>query len=269
MIINKYLDKVGSGNFDDIAKAENVSHKEVLEAVELIQSLNPIPANGFKVDTKTIYMVPDCYVLREENGEFLIEMNSGTDEKLVINKENLDLYKKSKFQKDEKAFLEKKLNDFRWLKYSAEKRQETIRKIITFLVQYQIEYFKTGNPKVLKPIRYIDIADQVDLHVSTISRAVTNKFFSCDYGVFSFRYLIPKSYKRQDNDLVSIDILKGEIKEIIAFEDKEHPLSDEKIHMLLEEEGFSVSRRSITLYRNECSIPSSKNRKIMYAKNKK
>lgn len=263
-IMEQYLEKVGVGDVGYIAKSENVEIEVVKKAIEQIQSLNPIPANGFRVNSKTLYIVPDVYIEREGDN-ISIEMNNSIRNKLTLNKENYETFKNSKFKRDEKKFLTQKLNDFKWLQYSADRRIHTLQKIITYLVDFQKDYFLTGDENRLKPLRLIDVSDAVNLHSSTISRAVSNKYFRCEYGFYPFRHLMPKTYKKKSekvSSLTSIDTLKGEIKEIISLEDKRHPLSDEKIKQILQEEGYDVSRRSVTLYRNECFIPSSKNRRI-------
>ncbi len=263
-IMKQYLDKVGIGDYGFIAKKEQVDLEVVKKAIECIQSLKPIPANGFRVNSKTLYVVPDVYIERE--GDVIsIQMNDSTRKKLTLNRENYETFKNANLRKDEKKFLTQKLNDFRWLQYSANRRVQTLQKIITYLVDFQKEYFLTGNTNLLKPLRLIDVSEAVHLHSSTISRAVSNKYFRCEYGFYPFRHLMPKGYKKSNemvDSFTSIDTLKGEIKEIIDLEDKKHPLSDEKIKQILQEEGYDVSRRSVTLYRNECFIPSSKNRKV-------
>ena len=232
------------------------------EAVGFIQSLNPIPANGFRVQSKSIYVIPDAYVICEDN-TISVEMNYAVCDKLTLNKENYELYRNTKFSKEDKKFLTDKLNNFRWLQYSTNRRFKTVQQIIVFLVNYQRDYFLTGNSHVLKPLRLVDVAEALNLHASTISRAISNKYFRCDYGFFPFRFLMPKSYQKSGAEQnPSIESLQGEIKEIIALEDKEHPYSDEKIKQILQEEGYDVSRRTVTLYRNACFIPSSNNRRI-------
>lgn len=261
-IVKNHLSLVSVGSFAAIAKQENVSVEEVKEAVGFIQSLNPIPANGFRVQSKSIYVIPDAYVICEDN-TISVEMNYAVRDKLTLNKENYELYRNTKFSKEDKKFLTDKLNNFRWLQYSTNRRFKTVQQIIVFLVNYQRDYFLTGNSHVLKPLRLVDVAEALNLHASTISRAISNKYFRCDYGFFPFRFLMPKSYQKSGAEQnPSIESLQGEIKEIIALEDKEHPYSDEKIKQILQEEGYDVSRRTVTLYRNACFIPSSNNRRI-------
>ncbi len=181
-----------------------------------------------------------------------------------MNTENYELYKSAACNAEAKAFLKEKLNDFKWLQYSISRRSVTLKKIIAFLVEYQAAFFQTGDERALKPLRLVDIAEQLKMHTSTISRAISGKFFQCEYGTYSFHFLVPRCYERQGEVTASIDTIRNEIKEIIRSEDKQHPYSDEKIHQLLEEDGFVISRRSVTLYRKECGIPSSRNRKTIH-----
>lgn len=262
-IVKYHLQAISLGDFKHIANLENTTVEKVKKALEMIQTLNPIPANGFKVREKIIYLVPDVYIRRQDD-IVTIEMNAKLQDKLNINAKNYELYKKTSFDEEVKTFLKQKLDDFRWLQYSVSRRSLTLKKIMTFLVDYQMDFFLSGDEKKLKPLRLSDISKQLNIHSSTISRAIANKFFQCEYGTFSFHYLMPRCYEKNGEISVSIDTIKNEIKEIIKAEDKEKPYSDEIIHQLLEEEGFQISRRSVTLYRKECRIPSSRNRKIIY-----
>ena len=261
-IVKTHLEAVSHGDLKKIARLEHTDIIQVKEALALIRTLNPIPANGFRVREKTIFLVPDVYIKKEDHG-IVLEMNSGKQDKLKMNADTYELYKSNAFHGEAKAFLKQKLHDFKWLQYSVSRRALMLKKIITYLVEYQTAYFQTGDERNLKPLRLVDIAEQQDMHVSTISRAISNKFFQCEYGTFSFRFLIPRCYEKQGEVAASIDTIKNEIREIIKAEDRKHPYSDEKIHQLLEEDGFLVSRRSVTLYRKECCIPSSRNRKMI------
>lgn len=262
-IVESYLEAISVKDYNKIARLEHTTAAQVEDALTLIQSLNPIPANGFKVHEKTMFIVPDVYI-RKEDTTVIMEMNSRIQDKLKMNTENYELYKSSVYNEEAKAFLKEKLNDFKWLQYSVSRRAVTVKKIITFLVDYQMAFFLTGDERKLRPLRLVDIAEHLHMHYSTISRAISNKFFQCVYGTYSFHFLIPRCYEKQGEVTASIDTLKNEIKEIINAEDKESPYSDEKIHQLLEEDGFVISRRSVTLYRKECCIPSSRNRKISH-----
>lgn len=262
-LIQTHLEDIRIANLAKIAREEQVAIPAVKQALALIQTLHPIPANGFRVREKTIYIVPDVYI-RKQDQEITIEMNAKIQEKLNMNVNTYELYKTNAFDEAAKQFMKEKLNDFKWLQYSVSRRMVTLKKIILFLVDYQMAYFQSGDERLLRPLRLTDIASQLGIHSSTISRAIANKFFQCAYGTYPFHYLMPRCYEKQGEVVASIDTIKNEIKEIIKAEDKAHPYSDEKIHQLLGEEGFLISRRSVTLYRKECDIPSSLNRKHMY-----
>lgn len=262
-LVRFHLEEINAQDYVKIAKREHTTIEDVMQALELIRLVNPIPANGFRVREKPLYIVPDAYVTKQDD-QMVIAMNAKLQDKLRMNVHNYELYKASIFDEEAKAFLKKKLNDFKWLQYSVSRRSVTLEKIITFLVQYQMKFFQTGDERKLKPLRLIDIAKSLDIHSSTISRAVSHKFLQCEYGTFPLHYLMPRCYEKQGEALASIDTIKNEIREIVKGEDKTCPYSDEKIHQLLEEEGFAISRRSVALYRKECDIPSSRNRKIFH-----
>ena len=267
-IVKDHLEDLGFGYYQKIAVAENTTVDEVKKALQIIQSLKPLTANGFQVNTKTLYIVPDVYIY-EEDGNLRIEINTRAQNKLKLNTENYDAYKSNTFDVKSKEFLQKKYHDFKWLQYSINRRQITLQKIIEFLVEYQKEYFYTGNLFALKPIRLSDISKELDIHSSTISRATSNKYFQNKYGTFPLKMLIPRSYEKKGQPLSSVQMIKDEIQEMIKYENPEKPLSDEKIRELLDEEGYVVSRRSITLYRQEEGIPSSRKRKAIKPKERK
>lgn len=255
-IINFYLEYVGAQNYVTIAKKENVSLECVKYAVQEIKSLNPIPANGFSLSERMSYMIPDVYITFGED-EMSIRMNDGFEKKLVINEESVQLYKQAGLDKASREYLSQKLKDFRLLKYYTTRRNITLRKIITALAQYQQTFLKTGDKRNLKPLRLIDLEEIIGLHSSTISRALQGKFFSCDYGTYTFKTLVPRMYSKKGVETTSKNMIKEEIREIIENEDKTSPYSDQQIQLFLEEEGYPVSRRSVSKYREELLIPSS------------
>ena len=259
-LVQYHLNDIKDANFVKIAKEEKVSLSEIYEAINLIQNCNPLPANGFKVDTKTVYIIPDIYISLEDN-EIKILMNDSLEKKIKLNSTNYELYKSGEIDESSREFLKEKLKDFRLLQYNVSRRMITVKSVITYLAEYQREYFKTGDANSLKPLRLRDISAALDIHQSTVSRAIVNKFFQCEFGVFPFRFLIPRSYIRKGKQALSSNTIKNEIKEIIRLEDKTAPYTDKEIYDLLSEEGFDISRRSVSLYRKECQIPSSRNRR--------
>lgn len=259
-LIQYHLNDIKNANFVKISKEEKVSLSEIYEAINLIQNCNPLPANGFKVDTKTIYIIPDAYISLEDN-EIKILMNDSLEKKIKLNSTNYELYKSREIDESSREFLKEKLKDFRLLQYNVSRRMITVKRVISYLVEYQKEYFKNGDANRLKPLRLRDISVSLDIHQSTVSRAIANKFFQCEFGVFPFRFLIPRSYIKKGKQAFSSNTIKNEIKEIIRLEDKTAPYTDKEIYDLLSEEGFDISRRSVSLYRKECQIPSSRNRR--------
>lgn len=259
-LIQYHLNDIKNANFVKISKEEKVTPSEVYEAINLIQNCNPLPANGFKVDTKTVYIIPDAYISLEDN-EIKILMNDSLEKKIKLNSTNYELYKSGKIDESSREFLKEKLKDFRLLQYNVSRRMITVKRVISYLVEYQKEYFKSGDANCLKPLRLRDISAALNIHQSTVSRAIANKFFQCEFDVFPFRFLIPRSYIKKGKQALSSNTIKNEIKEIIRLEDKTAPYTDKEIYDLLSEEGFDISRRSVSLYRKECQIPSSRNRK--------
>lgn len=260
IIVISYLPYVGEHLYDKIANKENVSIDEVMKAVETIKLLNPLPANGFAIKERTNFIVPDVYI-DEDNSKLTLELNSNYEQKLKMNMDNLEIYKNGNLDKNSKEFLSKKLKDFNWLLYSTSRRSITLNKIIALLVDFQKDFLLTGDKKKLKPLRLSDLEEMSNLHSSTISRALQDKYFHCKFGTFPLKMLVPRVYAKNGEVSVSKNQIKDEIREIILNEDKTKPLSDQKIQEYLAEEGYTLSRRSVTLYREEMNIAKSKFRK--------
>lgn len=259
-IIDNYLEYVASNDYKSISKSENVSIAAVKEAVYVLKALNPIPANGFSFNDTTTYIVPDAYI--EVTGEKIdIEINNGFENKLKISSECMNIYKMEDLDKECKDFLAKKLYDYKLVRYYTRRRKITLRKLIVALVSYQEAYFRTGKKISLKPLRLLDLEMMTGLHSSTISRALKDKYYQCDFGTFPLKTLVPRTYSKGNKAAVSREMLKEEIRQIILNEDKQNPYSDKQIQDFLIEEGFDISRRSVSQYRIELNISSSNKRR--------
>ena len=237
-IIDNYLEDLGDKNFEFIAENLNISADRIKRYLSLIQTLDPIPARGYFVGNKTRYIVPEAK----------IEIIDKTL-KVTLNEEAFPKIKLSSSDISDKTNYQNALN----LIKAIEKRYITLEKILNLLIVKQFDFFFLGK-EYLKTLTLKDIASELNLHISTISRAIKEKFIETPQGIIEIKSLFIGSSETI--------IIKKLIEEFIHDENKYFPLSDEKISYLLKNKGFSVARRTVAKYRDELGILSTRERKI-------
>lgn len=237
-IIDNYLEDLGDKNFEFIAENLNISADRIKSYLSLIQTLDPIPARGYFVGNKTRYIVPEAK----------IEIIDKTL-KVTLNEEAFPKIKLSSSDISDKTNYQNALN----LIKAIEKRYITLEKILNLLIVKQFDFFFLGK-EYLKTLTLKDIANELNLHISTISRAIKEKFIETPQGIIEIKSLFIGSSETI--------IIKKLIEEFIHDENKYFPLSDEKISYLLKNKGFSVARRTVAKYRDELGILSTRERKI-------
>ena len=199
--------------------------------------------------------IPEVFVSNTNNG-LKITINSKLKEKLAINDSYLDLYKKTN-DKETKAFLEDKIKEINNLNYYINRRSYSVKKVSEYIIKRQNDYFITGDKKRIKPLLQQEIANDLDLSKSTVSRCVKNKYIDCDYGIFPMSFFIQK-IKNMNKTQFQV---KGLIDELIAHENPKKPLSDQAIAHRLSLFGVNISRRTVAKYRKESGHSSMNTRK--------
>ncbi|MCY6483155.1 RNA polymerase factor sigma-54 [Clostridium aestuarii] len=259
VIIDKYLELLAENKYNVIAKELRIDVKKAQEYGDIIKSLEPKPSRGFYTGEETKYIVPEAYI-RKINGEYCIIMNDGAIPKLNINK----LYKSiinSQQDKDTVQFVKNKLNSAMFLIKSINQRESTIYNIIEKILELQKDYFEYGE-EYLKPMTLKEIADDLGVHESTVSRAIREKYIHTHKGTIKIKDLFTTGISQIDSfEGISNKIIKKEIQKLIEDENKKKPLSDQKICDILKEKNINISRRTVAKYREEMSIKSSSKRK--------
>ncbi|WNS75015.1 RNA polymerase factor sigma-54 [Bacillus sp. DTU_2020_1000418_1_SI_GHA_SEK_038] len=257
-IIEKYFDSFADKKWRDISKELGVKMSEIQEVFDFIQTLNPRPAASFQHE-KSAYIVPD--VIIDWDGEsFSVSV---FDEALPKISFNNDYYKRFSANKDKqvKRFLQDNQQDYFWIMRSIEQRKETLTKVSLKIVEKQQEFFIKG-PAYLKPMIMKEIADELDIHESTVSRAVREKYAQTPFGTLELRSFFSSTIKTTSDENTSSKQVKTIISKLIDGENKQKPLSDQELVQLLkDQEGMVVSRRTIAKYRDQLGIPSSSKRK--------
>ena len=258
-IIKEYLNDLGHNRLLKIAKEENVDLLKVQRACDFIRTLEPKPGRSFQGNYEDIkYVVADASI-QFIDGEYIIQINDSTGPKLNINNFYKSLIKEDG-DKETSEYLSNKLNSAMWIIKSIEQRRETIYKVIESILKFQLEFFKEGD-KSLVPLTLKDVAEDIEMHESTISRATNGKYVQTPRGLFELKYFFSTGLSSLIGDDVSSTSIKSIIKDIIDSEDNKKPLSDQKIADILKGKGNSISRRTVAKYRDELEIPSSSMRR--------
>ncbi|MGE3609865.1 MAG: RNA polymerase factor sigma-54 [Bacteriovoracaceae bacterium] len=260
LIIERSLRDLEKKDYVKIAKDFGVSKDKVKDAELIIMGLNPKPGRLVSAE-ETQYVVPDIFVA-EVGGEFVVQVNDEGVPRLRISNLYKSLIKSGESQVEAKEFVQDKLRAALWLIKSIENRQKTIYKVANSIVKNQQEFFKKG-PAFLKPMILKDIAGEIGMHESTVSRVTTNKFMHTPIGTFELKYFFNAGIGGKNGGIdIAGESLKLKIKEMIGNEDPRRPLSDQKISELLSTKDIMVARRTVAKYREMMGIaPSSKRKK--------
>lgn len=256
-VIENHIDLLGSRDFATIMRKTKLSEAKLKEVIELIQTLNPHPGSYIESE-RTEYVVPEVIVTKDK-GRWKVELNPETSPRLKINANYASLIKRADSSNDN-TFLKNNLQEARWFLKSLLSRNETLLKVATKIVEYQIEFFEVGE-EAMKPLVLHDIAEAVDMHESTISRVTTQKYMHTPRGVFELKYFFSSHVSTASGGECSSTAIRAIIKKLIAHEEPRKPLSDSKLANLLAEQEIKVARRTIAKYREAMNIPPSNERK--------
>jgi len=253
-IANDHLDLVGNRDYGELRRGLCASEDDLHEALALVRGCNPKP--GLAVSpASTEYVIPDVFVRKVDN-RWQVEISPTGVPRLSVNQQYAKLLRGS----GEHAVLKSQLQEARWLIRSLEIRNETLLKVASSIVARQTDFLEHGD-EAMKPMVLRDIADEIGMHESTISRVTTNKYMHTPRGVFEFKYFFSSHLSSVNGEDQSSTSVRAKIRKLIGAEDPKKPLSDSKITNLLKEEGISVARRTVAKYREAMNIPSSSERR--------
>jgi RNA polymerase sigma-54 factor len=263
-ILSDHMKDLEKRRYRQIAKGLGVSLEEVLDAVSVISSLEPKPGRFYN-DEETIYIIPDVYVYKMGD-EFFVVLNEDGLPKLRIS----SFYKETLARKDDlsrttREYIRDKLKSASWLVKSIQQRQRTIYKVAESIVKFQKGFFESG-PAYLKPMVLRDVAEDIQMHESTVSRVMNNKYMYTPYGIFVLKYFLNSGIQSIDRvDKVASLSVKERIKEIVRGEDKSRPYSDQEIANSLKRSNIDIARRTVAKYREMLRILPSNQRKNTYS----
>lgn len=260
VLIRDHLEDVAYNRIPLIQKATKFEVSTIQEAIEIIQHLDPKPGSKF-ADVGTQYVVPDVLVDRNDSGDYDIRLKEDWTPNIRISKRYLEMYKNKGEDPKAREFLKQKLQAAQWLMGAVEQRRNTLLKVTKAIITHQRAFLDSG-PEHIHPLKMQQIADLVGVHVTTVSRAVDDKWVQTPRGVFPLkRFFGGGKENKQTGEEVAYEVMKQRLLELIGTEDKSNPLSDEELVSKLNESGYPVARRTVTKYRKMLKIPSSRQRK--------
>jgi RNA polymerase sigma-54 factor len=258
-ILDQHMELLGNRDYRTLARKNKLKESELAEVLHLIQTLEPRPGNQVE-NSQPQYIVPDVYV-KKIAGQWRVSLHPDSDPKLSINQTYADLCK-GNISKSDSQFIKGHLQEARWFIKSLESRNETLLKVSNCIVRQQQAFFEHGE-EAMKPMVLNDVALEVEMHESTISRVTTQKFMHTSRGIFELKFFFSSHVATNSGGECSSTAIKALIKKLITAEIGNKPLSDNKIAQLLEQQGIKVARRTITKYRELLGIPSSSQRKML------
>ena len=256
-LIRNHLEQIGSRDYARLLKSTRLSEEKLQELISFIQSLNPKPGSTISPN-RAEYVIPDIYV-RKINGEWRVTLNPEAAPRLRINPLYAGYVKKSGRDKDN-SYLRNSMQEARWFLKSLQSRSDTLLRVGKAIVDRQRLFLEYGD-EGMKPMVLRDIAEELDMHESTISRVTTQKYMHTPRGVFEFKFFFSSHVSTADGGECSATAIRAMVKKLIENENPKKPMSDNKISAFLVKEGINVARRTVAKYREAMSIPPSNERK--------
>ncbi len=267
-ILKKSFDQFSKKHYQKLIQKYNVTEAELKEAISEIEKLNPKPGGSYSGNNRIVeHVVPD-FSIRIVEGELELSLNGRNAPELHVSREYNNMLKgykesqdKSKSQKDTVMFIKQKLDAAKWFIDAIRQRQQTLFITMNAIMQYQKEYFLSGDERNLRPMILKDIADEIKMDVSTVSRVANSKYVDTPYGTKLIKQNISESMKKEQAEDVSTKEIKKILETVIKDEVKRKPLTDDKLAAILKEKGYPIARRTVAKYREQLGIPVARLRK--------
>jgi RNA polymerase sigma-54 factor len=256
-LVAEHFDLLAQRDYAVLMRRMKLSETDLQQVIILLQTLNPRPG-GQITSAQAEYVVPDVYV-RKRNGVWKVELNPDTTPKLRINAMYAGMVQRARSQSDS-TYLKNQLQEARWLLKSLQSRNETLLKVATSIVERQRAFLEYGE-EAMQPLVMSNIAEEVGMHESTISRVTTKKYMHTPRGIYELKYFFSSHVATEDGGECSSTAIRAMIRKLVAAEDASRPLSDSKLASMLSEKGIKVARRTVAKYREAMSIPPSNERK--------
>jgi RNA polymerase sigma-54 factor len=268
VILEQFFEEFTKKHYDKITKKLEIEDQDLKEAIDEILKLNPKPGGSMKESAKNHQQIIPDFMITEFEGQLELSLNSRNAPELKVSREYetmLRMYaegaKTSKSDKEALMFVKQKLDGAKWFIDAIKQRQQTLLFTMNAIMNYQTEYFLTGDEVNLKPMILKDIAEIVGLDISTISRVANSKYVQTNFGIYPLKYFFSESLSTDSGEEVSTREVKKILSDAIEGEEKRKPLTDEKLMDLLKEKGYNIARRTVAKYREQLNIPVARLRK--------
>lgn len=258
MLVDEHLNLLATHDYAQLMRKTKLPENALKQVIRTIQHLTPNPGSAIESSSETDYVIPDV-IVRKLRGRWLVELNPDNAPRLRVNASYASMIRRADSSADN-SFLKNHLQEARWFIKSLQSRNETLLKVATCIVEHQRGFLEDG-PEAMKPLVLRDIAQEVEMHESTISRVTTQKYMHTPRGIFELKYFFSSHVSTTAGGEASSTAIRAMIKKLVGQEDVRKPLSDNKIAEMLEAQGIEVARRTIAKYRESLNIPPSNERK--------
>lgn len=270
-LVTKYFEEFTKKHYEKLKRQLNLDDESLKDAVTLILHLNPKPSSGYNAGArsqKAQYIVPDFVVETTADGDLLLDLNSRNAPDLRVSDHYVEMLRgyaanknRGKAEKEAITFIKQKIDAAKWFIDAIRQRQDTMFSTMYAIMNYQREFFLTGDEKRIKPMILKDIADITNLDISTVSRVANSKYVQTEFGTKSLKSFFSEALQMEDGEEVSTVEVKNILTEMISKESKKKPLSDEKLKEILTEKGYNIARRTVAKYREQLNIAVARLRK--------
>uniref|UniRef100_UPI0036F40BAE RNA polymerase factor sigma-54 n=1 Tax=Ferruginibacter albus TaxID=2875540 RepID=UPI0036F40BAE len=267
-VLEKYFDEFTKKHYEKIQRGLNISDEQLKDIINQIIRLNPKPGSTIGGANKgESYIIPDFFIINN-NGKLELTLNSKNAPDLRISEGYRDMLKdydrgskKDRRQKEAVLFIKQKIDAAKWFIDAIKQRQHTLISTMTTIMNYQYDFFITGDETELRPMILKDIAEKTNLDISTVSRVANSKFVQTEFGTYRLKFFFSESLQTDSGEEVSTREVKKILSDLIEGESKKHPLSDERLTELLQEKGYNIARRTVAKYREQLNVPVARLRK--------
>ncbi|WP_109832935.1 RNA polymerase factor sigma-54 [Reichenbachiella versicolor] len=266
-VISECFEEFTKKHYSKIEKKLSVSDEDLKDAVHIITRLNPKPGGISEGLVKTQFLIPD-FILKNRDGKLELSLNSRNAPELKVSRSYADMF--DSYQKSDKtdqklketvSFVKQKLDAAKWFIDAVRQRQNTLLNTMNAILDFQHDYFQEGDEAKLKPMILKDIAEVIQMDISTVSRVANSKSIQTEFGIFPLKYFFSEGISTESGEDVSSREVKQKLKNLIDEEDKSKPLSDDKLEKLLRAEGYNIARRTVAKYREQMNLPVARLRK--------
>jgi RNA polymerase sigma-54 factor len=269
-ILDEHFEEFTKKHYDKITKRLKITEEELKSAMGIILKLNPKPGSAFSGESRNVqYIIPDFNVINID-GELELSLNNRNAPELRVNRSYLDMMEayslernKTSQHKDALQFIKQKIDSAKWFIEALKQRQNTLYLTMQAIIDYQKEFFLTGDETTMKPMILKDIAEIVKLDISTVSRVANSKYVQTPYGTFLLKFFFSESMQTDSGEEVSTREIKKILEDCIGEEDKDKPLTDEELTDILKSKGYNIARRTVAKYREQLGIPVARMRKAL------